>query len=140
LVAGLVACLKGAHTNKSNAQIFEAILQSADRYDNPDNEYGHGIPNVIKADSILKAMPVLRVNKTKELEVSIYPNPVLDYIKIQTDPGAEYSLTNLQGQEIKAGTLINWINFVDVQDVQSGTYFIRVAKDDRMRSYKIVVE
>lgn len=140
LVAGLVACLKGAHTDKTNAQIFEAILRSADRYNTPDNEYGHGIPNAIKADSILKDMPILGVSNIKELEVSIYPNPANDYLKVQCDPGASYRLTNIQGQLIQSGRLNNWINFVKVDNVESGSYFIQVLFEGKTATNKILVQ
>jgi subtilisin family serine protease len=140
LVAGLVACLKGAHPDKSNEQIFEAILLSSDRYDTPDNEYGHGIPDALRADSILKAMPVLSTYKAEELDVTIYPNPARDYFQIRTEPGAELQITNLQGQVVIAKKLQNWINFVNVKDLSRGTYVIRVMYEENVGVRKIVVE
>lgn len=139
LVAGLVACLKGAHPDKSNAQVFEAILRSSDRYATPDNEYGFGLPDVLVADSILEEMPILSIEKALPLELSIYPNPAKDYIQIQTEPGAELQITNLQGQVILAKTLHNWINFVNVNDLGSGTYFVRVTYEGKVGVRKIVV-
>lgn len=139
LIAGMVACLKGAHPDKSNGQVREAILKSSDRYDTPDNEYGYGLPDVLVADSILAEMPVLSVEKDLPIELSIYPNPANNYFQIQTEPGAELQITNLQGQVVLAKTLHNWINFVNVNDLVSGTYFVRVMYEGKVGVRKVVV-
>lgn len=57
-VAGMVACLKQAHPNRSNMEIITAVRQSADRYLNPNVKegYGYGIPDACKADEILTEM------------------------------------------------------------------------------------
>jgi subtilisin family serine protease len=139
LVAGLVACLKGAHPNKSNAQIFEAILISCDRYGIPDNEYGHGIPDALRADSVLTEMPVLGVGELKPLEALVYPNPVKDVLTIRTTPGAVYTLLDYQGRIVKEGTLHNMINFMDVSDKTSGVYYLKVRKDNSSTVVKVLV-
>jgi subtilisin family serine protease len=140
LVAGLVACLKGAHPNKTNAQVFDAILISCDRYGIPDNEYGHGIPDALRADSVLTEMPVLGVAELNPLEALVYPNPARDYFQIRTEPGAELQITNLQGQVVIAKKLQNWVNFVNVKDLSRGTYVVRVMYEGSVGVRKVVVE
>jgi len=140
LVAGLVACLKGAHPYKSNDQIFEAILQSADRYSNPNNEYGHGIPNALRADSVLMTMPVLGASQVLELQVLIYPNPTSDYMKIQTAPGSKFNLTDVQGKVLREGRLENWVNFLDMQGLPKGFYYVKVFSEDLVIYKQIVLE
>lgn len=53
IIAGFTACLRQAHPNRSNMDIIQAIRLSADQYALPDDEYGYGIPNAGKADSLL---------------------------------------------------------------------------------------
>ena len=57
-VAGMVACIKQAHPNRSAMEIITAVRQSSDRYLNPDikDGYGFGVPNACKADEILTEM------------------------------------------------------------------------------------
>ena len=57
-IAGMVACLKQAHPNRSNMEIITAVRQSSDRYLNPDVKEGNGfgIPDACKADEILTQM------------------------------------------------------------------------------------
>ena len=49
LIAGLAACLWSAYPDETNMQIRERILRSAHKYDNPDRDYGYGIPDAWKA-------------------------------------------------------------------------------------------
>lgn len=53
-VAGLVACLWQAFPNLSNMKILDAVYRSADRYTQPDNRFGYGIPNFKTAWELLK--------------------------------------------------------------------------------------
>ncbi len=49
LVAGMVACLWQALPNKTAVEIIELVKQSSNRYDQPDNVYGYGVPDFWKA-------------------------------------------------------------------------------------------
>ncbi len=53
VTAGMIACLWGANTNKSSSSIKDAVYRSADRYLNPDNQFGYGIPDYYKALGLL---------------------------------------------------------------------------------------
>lgn len=57
VMCGMVASLWSAHPTKTNMQIMAAIKQSADRYSQPDNTYGYGIPDFIQANRILGGDP-----------------------------------------------------------------------------------
>lgn len=45
LIAGMAACLWSAMPEASNMEIRERIIRSADRYSQPHDHYGYGIPN-----------------------------------------------------------------------------------------------
>jgi serine protease AprX len=53
-IAGLIACLWQAFPESSNTDIIDAVQRSADRYNNPDNRYGYGIPNFRIAYGLLE--------------------------------------------------------------------------------------
>ncbi|MFT5725457.1 MAG: subtilisin family serine protease [Bacteroidia bacterium] len=90
LMAGFVACLKEAWPNTTNQQIFEAIIQSADRYNNPDTAYGYGIPNIIKADSLL-ALTSSIADMLSPL-LNVYPNPTEGLVTIN----AQHQINSIQ--------------------------------------------
>ncbi len=56
IIAGLTACLRQAHPQRSNIDIIQAVRLSADQYNFPDDEYGYGIPDAGKADSLLSSV------------------------------------------------------------------------------------
>jgi serine protease AprX len=66
-VAGLIACLWQAFPNFNNMKILDAVYRSSDRYANPDNRYGFGIPNFRIAYQLLK----------HDQNVALYGNTVL---------------------------------------------------------------
>lgn len=49
IIAGMAACLWSALPHASNIEIRERIIRSADRYDNPHDQYGYGIPDAWNA-------------------------------------------------------------------------------------------
>lgn len=53
VIAGAVACLWQAHPECSNMEIIDAVIKSADKYKNPDDKYGYGLPDFDKADKYL---------------------------------------------------------------------------------------
>ncbi|MET0242944.1 MAG: S8 family serine peptidase [Flavitalea sp.] len=52
-VAGLIACLWQAFPELSNMSIINAVERSSDKYNNPDDYYGSGLPNFRKAYNYL---------------------------------------------------------------------------------------
>lgn len=53
IMAGLATCLWQAFPEANNMDIISALQESANRYTNPDNRTGYGIPDIKKAFSIL---------------------------------------------------------------------------------------
>ncbi len=125
LVAGLVACLKQAHPNVSNSNLFNAILKSCNQYSAPDNEYGYGIPNAIVADSILRKL-TSSSNKKKTSSISnleiFQVSPSI--LKITAQPNSNYFVINQEGKIVTQGVLNNWINFIDISELNSGLYYL----------------
>lgn len=53
-INGLIACLWQAFPQYNNMTILDAVYKSANRYNNPDDRFGYGIPDMKKAYAILK--------------------------------------------------------------------------------------
>jgi len=54
LVTGLVACLWQALPQKTAREIIQAVIQSGDKQAAPDDIYGYGVPDFVKAYQLLK--------------------------------------------------------------------------------------
>ena len=141
LVAGLVACLIQAHPNKSNQQIFDAILQSADRFQNPDTMYGYGIPDAVLADSILSSWPdFVRTLATPSQRPNIYPNPTQGWLTVEGGIGCPYEVIQHNGATVLHGRFSNWINFIDLRGLMPGIYYLRLFTDQGFTVQKVLLE
>jgi len=138
LIAGMVACLKQAHPSKTNEQLFKAILMGSDRYETPDNDYGYGIPDVLKIDSILNTWPGVGVEPVSRIATKIYPNPAHNVLKVSCEPGSAYRIVSATGVEIEVGNLLNWINFIDLSELASQYYFIEVVSSSVVERFKFL--
>ena len=92
LIAGMAASLWSALPQATNMEIREMIIRSCDKYSQPHEQYGYGIPNAWEAYT----------SKTTHLPSTLHPTP---YTKI-LDDGQLYILYNgikynLLGHRIK---------------------------------------
>lgn len=129
IIAGMVACLMQAHPMRSNSEIFNAIIQSADRYTRADSLYGYGIPDLLIADSLLQKMSLGIHEPKPALDFDLYPNPSRGTIKVRTHPGSTYTLYGPAGRVLTKGSCNNWINFIDLTAYAAGNYYLEIQKD-----------
>ncbi|MBE9469379.1 MAG: S8 family serine peptidase [Bacteroidetes bacterium] len=142
IIAGLAACLWQAHPKANNMQIFNAIVQSSNHYNNPYNITGYGIPNFDNANLLLDYQ-----DSGNENIISVYPNPfkdVLNFDFYSTDNNnIEIELYNILGQKISfdkhnlAFTNYNKIQ-INFSGLENGIYFLRVASKDKFFTKKVI--
>ncbi|MBO4488844.1 MAG: S8 family peptidase [Bacteroidales bacterium] len=77
IIAGLSACLWQAMPCYTSSQIMRIIRESGHFYNNPNPDYGYGIPDFHKAYTTH-----VGINDYKPQTLSIYPNPVTDQLNI----------------------------------------------------------
>jgi len=65
--------------------------------------------------------------------IKVYPNPIAEFLMIETDAATVFEVYDFNGQIIRSGT-VNSTLLLDTSDWQSGIYFIRTAG----RSIKLV--
>ena len=71
IVAGLVAGLIQANPEKTNTEIFQDILKSGDKANDPDTLFGYGVPDFVKAMD----GKILSVDDVINDKIKVYPNP-----------------------------------------------------------------
>ena len=138
LVAGLAACLWQANPSATNIQLLEAIQKSADRHTNPDTIYGNGIPNAIKADSILKKIISHRLSfsQDKKTSISCYPNPATKEIVIQLEQFDNKAkvpafLLSSIGEILWRGELnTKSTNKINIEGISQGLYWLSIAAEN----------
>ncbi|GAA3770948.1 S8 family serine peptidase [Flavobacterium ginsengiterrae] len=133
IMAGMAACLWQAFPSKTNKEIRQMILQSADRYSNPDNNYGYGIPNfgsTLSVDSFIV-----------ETTFSIYPNPVktsLNFSFVNESNTGLVTIYSVLGQKLIEETITSLNPVLSVQSLQNGLYFYSFDAGNLHKTGKII--
>lgn len=104
-IAGLVACLWQAFSEFTNMEIIDAVQKSADRYLNPDDRYGYGIPNFREAYTILLNKREERTNSIlKGKWITAFPIPFSQlftlFIKAPSTGTANIRILDITGRLI----------------------------------------
>ncbi len=137
LVAGMVACLVEAHPQRTNMEVIKAVLQSSDRYTNPDTAYGNGIPDACKADSILNVLDSTATAITEPISpegyFKIYPNPVTDELVVEPvalgESISNLKIISLSGQAVMTARLdarSNDIQRLSTEHLAEGMYILQL--------------
>jgi hypothetical protein len=82
VAAGMCACLWQAMPQYTSSEIMQMIRESGHLYNNPNPEYGYGIPNFYQVYA-----SHVGINDYNPLQLNVYPNPATDKLY----------LTNLDG-------------------------------------------
>jgi hypothetical protein len=145
-INGLIACLWEAFPAYNNMTILNAVYESSDRYSNPDNRYGFGIPNMQKAYLILKKKQNLELYGNEWLFAS--PDPFTDRIAIkligQVDGHVRLSLQDPFGNTIDSILLtteqeeVYDTAFVNLNNLAGGQYTIKYADSLTTRTITLI--
>ncbi|PBJ12304.1 S8 family serine peptidase [Flavobacterium sp. ACN6] len=118
IMAGMAASLWQAFPSKTNKEIRQMILASSDRFTNPDNNYGYGIPNFGATLSV--------DNFIAEASFAVYPNPVKNEVVfsfLNESNTALVTIYSVLGQKLIEEKINNSIPVLSLQSLQSGLYF-----------------
>ncbi|MDG1332579.1 MAG: T9SS type A sorting domain-containing protein [Crocinitomicaceae bacterium] len=77
-----------------------------------------------------------------ELGIEIFPNPAKDYLTIRSDLGSdlEVELINGFGQVVRSERLESSSNTLNISDLASGIYFVKISVDGKVGVQKVVIE
>lgn len=133
VITGLAACLWQASPGSTAMEVLAAIRESADRYQQPSEDYGYGIPDFNLACVLLK---VDQDDQENSEPIATFPNPFSDhlYVIFQTpvDGALEISLIDLAGKEIMQSTVppLPGRNYLKLEGafshLSSGAYLLKV--------------
>lgn len=131
IMAGMVACLWQAFPTKTNQEIRQMIIESADRYTTPDNNYGYGIPNFGSTLSV----DVFQSSS----DFSVYPNPTKSNISfLFADETASVSIYSILGQKLIEKQITNQNPVLSVESLTNGLYFYTFKSGNLQKTGKII--
>jgi serine protease AprX len=137
VMTGVVACFWQATPELTSTQVMQRIRESADRYTNPDEQYGYGIPDFKTAYEA-----VLSVDKQNFISTtSIYPNPVSASFTLKMSKndlkGIHVKIYNLLGKTVyEEGNLKSSV--LNVSVLNSGIYILKITSGKSQKTIKLV--
>jgi subtilisin family serine protease len=136
VTAGVVACLWQALPNKTNQQIKDLIIQSADRYLVPDNQYGYGIPDF----GLALENGLVIENMAREYFVA-YPNPTTDFVTVDFPEGFNSGTVifySALGKKVLEKQVNNEQDRFSLNSLSRGVYFYKIENDTFSKKGKII--
>ncbi|MFB6318685.1 S8 family serine peptidase [Saccharicrinis sp. FJH54] len=139
VMAGMSACLWQAFPRKTAMEIRELILSYSNRYKNPNDSIGYGIPDIYQA-----WLEESKKNTERSTVIKVYPNPASTAFIVETPPGETLSvltLYSMEGKIVEVRHLNNeFIQKVYLPDgIAPGMYIMNIVTNKRNLSQKISV-
>ena len=104
----------------------------------PDVFAGNGTVHII--DGVL--LPIsTSIEENSNLNVLVYPNPAVNVLNITLNSNELFNLTitDLNGKQILAERISNISNMVDISNLSSGMYLLRIANSNVQSTTKIQI-
>jgi serine protease AprX len=145
VISGLAACLWQTNPAATAMELLAAICESADRFAQPDNDYGFGIPDFNMAQILLQ---VNTEEETFTQQVVTFPNPFnnLLYIFFPTavDVPVDITLYDLAGKKIFQTTYpqVTGRNYIKIEGsfeiLPKGAYLIKISAGKIIQNSKLI--
>lgn len=136
IIAGAMACLVQAFPDKTNLELMQLVRESASIYSNPTTQLGYGIPDF---ESVFQTLSVSE-NRSEET-IQIFPNPAKAIVQINLPKGtqnATITLGNLIGKTIKIYTTNTTNKNIDITQLASGMYLLRIEANGAQFTQKLI--
>jgi len=136
ITAGMVACLWQAYPDKTNHEIKDLIVKSADRFSAPTNQYGYGIP-----DFSLALSNGVGVNDYFSSDVILYPNPTTELVNIilsSNDDKGTIRIYSILGKTILNQTVDKNAKSICLKTLSKGIYFYELNLNGISKTGKII--
>jgi hypothetical protein len=137
IMAGMIASFWQAVPALSNQQVVNFVKQSADRFSNPNAQYGYGIPDFQMAiNSVL-----LSVTENSKNTFILYPNPVNGNVtisNIEQFTESVFTLYNNLGQVVVTQNIDNPSQNISLENINTGIYFYKIKSNSFTQSGKII--
>lgn len=81
------------------------------------------------------------IDDLENLKISIYPNPVIDFVYIKTNGSKieSINLINLTGRVVYSNQNVNnYLNKISMNNLPNGMYFLRIKTKSGFKTYKVI--
>jgi serine protease AprX len=145
VITGLSACLWQSVPGASAMQVLAAIKESSDRFTQPDDDYGYGIPDFSLAHVLLKRQIS---GSTAGLSIIAFPNPFRSELQVlfpsPVDEPVEVSLVDVSGRIVLhiQYPMFKGRNHITIDsglsDLYKGVYTLKISTGAEINIIKLI--
>ncbi|MGY6520574.1 MAG: S8 family serine peptidase [Mongoliitalea sp.] len=139
-IAALAAGIWQAKPELTKDELIGVMLQSATQAENPDNQFGYGIPDFRKA----YLGEVLNINPER-IQRKLFPNPLMGnifFLDFDQELNVQIQLLDVQGRLVHYGDFSRKESFepfsIAVPQLKSGLYIVRALAGGKVYSTKLI--
>ncbi|QRR01756.1 S8 family peptidase [Dyadobacter sandarakinus] len=143
LVAGLAAILWQAHPELTAQQLIYALKHSGHQADRPDNFLGYGVPDVVRAETIIEEQFTPLGTEPEIIgQMALSPNPTQKEISIAVPAAlagkqASFSLFSVSGAKYwSAARRLQTKEMIAIADLPSGIYLLHVMVENQEKTFR----
>lgn len=146
IIAGMTTCLWQAHPELNNLEIMQIIQQSASYSQNPNYQYGYGIPDYTLAHLISGNIDLSGVEN--EGSVLVFPNPFNDVISAVYNSADTQmivaEITDLTGKlmhredNIRRNFGLNFFSIENLDHLNPGFYLLHLYANKSVTTKKVM--
>lgn len=136
ILAGSITSFWSAFPNKKNSEIVALVKASADKFNNPNDQYGYGIP-----DFQLALNNALSIPEVDSFSFNIFPNPTKNLITLTAPENfinATLTIYNNIGQAVLVENIQDKIQSISLESLTNAIYFYDIASADIKLNGKII--
>jgi subtilisin family serine protease len=130
IMSGLAACLWQACPGLTNMQLLDVIRRSSNRYENPGDSYGYGIPDMKKA--LETARQLVTSGEEGEAPFEIYTTDSIGHFRVvnKGEEGTYQVLAySLEGKKVFSGKLSYTVQDFYIPQIIRQAYIVSIQGD-----------
>jgi len=96
--------------------------------------------SVLKLDDLALSGGDVGLNEFASMDVSIYPNPATSTVMIKAEGMYNYTIVDLAGNVVMTDSNLNGAIQLDINNLSSGAYIVKINNENMIESHKLIVE
>lgn len=96
--------------------------------------------SVLKLDDLALSGGDVSLNEFESMNISMYPNPASSTVMIKAEGMYSYAIIDLTGNVVMSSDALTGANQIDIRELSSGAYVVKIDNATATESIKLIVE
>lgn len=101
---------------------------------------GENTGSVLKLDDLSFSGGDVSIDEFASMNISMYPNPASSTVMIKAEGTYNYSIVDLTGNVLLSENNVNGAIQLDISNLSSGAYLVKINNSINSETHKLIVE